>query len=409
MTNENPWPAGGSDLNPAAAERDPFRSLGLGFTEESPTIEPSIATALDEISVEPDAPVDAPWVTESSIMATTPTVQAPLPGTDLIALPPAASTELVATSRRARRDAERTVVSARRPRRDETAPRRFASRAVRRASAPATSLEVRPPAGPLVPVRATAVSAQRMPLSRRIAKKTFPPVVMLAVAALLVGTSVPANALFDPEAPPASLALSSLSAMKAEPAEIVELEGQVIEAEVADELVAAAATRDEWGVTSYAEMLTLRYGSISYAYSTSGAGAVRWPFAFAAPIVSAFGDRAAPCYGCSSYHRGLDFDAGYGAPIGAIADGVVTYVGYGGGWGYRVEIEHVVNGQKVTSLYAHMIDASSSMQVGQPIVTGQLVGAVGSTGLSTGPHLHLEIHIDDIPVDPYAWLVANAS
>lgn len=268
---------------------------------------------------------------------------------------------------------------------------------------------MRPPVALLVAVRPGAPASSRVPLSRRIAKKTFPPVVMLAVASLLVGTSVPANALFDPEAPPASLALSSLSAMPADTAEVVDLKGQVIEAEAAGELAATAAARDEWGVTSYAEMLTLRYGTISYAYSTSGAGAVRWPFAFNAPIVSAFGDRAAPCWGCSSYHRGLDFDAGYGAPIGAIADGVVSYVGYGGGWGYRVEIEHVVNGQKVTSLYAHMIDASSAMQVGQPIVAGQLVGAVGSTGLSTGPHLHLEIHIDDIPVDPFAWLMANAS
>lgn len=386
MTTENPWLTGGSDPESTDAERDPFRSLGLGFTEESPTIEPV-----------------APLPSESSVMTTSAFAPAAAPGSDLVALPPAASTELVATSRRARRDAERATPAPRRTRRDETAPRRTAPRGARRASAPATTA--------VVAATAPARPASRMPLSRRIAQKTFPPVVMLAVASLLVGTSVPANALFDPEAPPASLALSSMptATTTAAGAEAEALEDQVLEAQVAEELAATAATRDEWGVTSYAEMLRLRYGSNNYSYTTTGSGAIRWPFPFAAPIVSAFGDRVAPCRGCSSYHRGIDFDAGYGAPIGAIADGVVSYVGYGGGWGYRVEIEHVINGQKVTSLYAHMIDNSSVLQVGSPVVAGDLVGAIGSTGLSTGPHLHLEIHIDDVPIDPFAWLVANAS
>ena len=231
---------------------------------------------------------------------------------------------------------------------------------------------------------------------------------MVAIAALLVGTSVPANALFDPEAPPASLALSSLPAERLQASESLKLDDQVLQAKAGVELAATAASRAEWGVTSYAEMLRLRYGSTNYAYATSGSGAIRWPFPFAARIASAFGDRAAPCRGCSSYHRGLDFDAGYGAPVGAIADGVVTTVGYAGTFGYAVEIEHIINGQKVTSLYAHMIDNSSALVVGAPVVAGEIIGALGNTGLSTGPHLHLEIHLDGVPVDPFAWLMANA-
>jgi len=253
---------------------------------------------------------------------------------------------------------------------------------------------------------ALAPHASRVPLARRITKKAFPPVVMLVAASLLVGTSVPANALFDPQLKPLSAALSS---MPAEKTMVVELKDQVIEAEAANDLSAATAARDEWGVTSYAEMVRLRYGSNNYSYSTSGSGAIRWPFAFAAPITSAFGDRAAPCRGCSSYHRGLDFDAGYGAPIGALADGIVTAVGRSAAYGYRVEIEHVINGQKVMTLYAHMIDDSSALTVGAPVVAGEVVGALGSTGLSTGPHLHLEVRLDGVPVDPFAWLMANAS
>lgn len=397
MTTENPWLTGGSDSEPTDTERDPFRSLGLEFTEESP----AIIVPPTENSTNLDAV--APLTSEISVMATTVFAPGPQPGLDLVALPPAASTELVATSRRARRDAERGTPGPGRASRDQSSPRRTGPRGVRRASAPATTA--------MAAAAAPARPASRVPIGRRIAQKAFPPVVMLAVASLIVGTSVPANALFDPEAPPASLALSSLPAATTTAAgvEAVALEDQVLEAEVADELAATAASRDEWGVTSYAEMLRLKYGSRNYSYTTSGTGAVRWPFPYAATILSAFGDRVAPCRGCSSYHRGIDMDGGAGNPIGAIADGVVTYVGYGGGWGYRVEIEHVVNGQKVTSLYAHMVEESSVLQVGDTVAVGDVVGAVGNSGLSTGPHLHLEIRIDDVPIDPFAWLTANAS
>jgi murein DD-endopeptidase MepM/ murein hydrolase activator NlpD len=228
---------------------------------------------------------------------------------------------------------------------------------------------------------------------------------MLAVAALLVGTSVPANALFDPELPPAAVALSSVPV---DALEVVELKDQVIETEAADVLTATAAVRDDWSVTSYAEMLRIRYGSNNYSYSSSGVGAIRWPFAFTAPITSGFGSRVAPCRGCPTNHRGLDFAPGYGTAIGSVADGVVSAVGWSNAYGYRVEIEHVINGQRITSLYAHMIDSSSMVQVGSAIVAGDVVGAVGSTGLSTGPHLHLEIRIDGVHIDPFPWLTANA-
>lgn len=394
MTTEIPWPTGGSDQEPIAAEIDPFQSLGFGFTEESPTIEPPTVSVLE-----------------------------PVVGTTLVPVLAPTSTELVPTSRRALREAERTGPTtgpaAGRQRRDDAGARRsmFGSAGRRGATAdvPANTPAIAPsPAVATSLAAATAPtvsrsSSSRVPISRRIAQKTFPPVVMVAVAALLVGTSVPANALFDPDAPPASLALSSMPADTTATADAPKLEDQVIEADAAGELAATAASRDEWGVTSYAEMLRLRYGSTNYAYSTSGTGAIRWPFAFAAPIVSAFGDRIAPCRGCSSYHRGIDFDAGYGAPVGAIADGVVLAVGRSSAYGYRVEIEHLINGQRFTSLYAHMIDNSSVFQVGSPVVAGEIIGAVGSTGLSTGPHLHLEIRIDDIPVDPFAWLMANAT
>ncbi len=73
-------------------------------------------------------------------------------------------------------------------------------------------------------------------------------------------------------------------------------------------------------------------------------------------------------------------------------------------------IDHVINGQKVTSVYAHMQEGSSSLQVGDVVTAGEFVGLVGATGAATGPHLHLEIRLDGVvQVDPFAWLKANAS
>ena len=139
-------------------------------------------------------------------------------------------------------------------------------------------------------------------------------------------------------------------------------------------------------------------------------GTVQWPFPTGAPITSGFGGRqVAGCGFCSTYHEGLDFTPGAGVPIQSVADGVVSAVQVGGAYGNHVEIEHLVNGQMVTSTYSHMQYGSIEVAEGQAVTVGQIIGAVGSTGASTGPHLHLEIHLDGTPVDPFAWLQANAN
>jgi murein DD-endopeptidase MepM/ murein hydrolase activator NlpD len=233
---------------------------------------------------------------------------------------------------------------------------------------------------------------------------------MFATAALLVGTSVPAAALFDPEAPPASTSMATLAASdSAADPELAQDQVVDVDVEEGTELTATVASRDEWSVTSYAELLRLKYGNRDFSYSTTGSGAVRWPFPVAVPISSGFGERAAPCRFCSSYHQGLDFNPGAGTPIFAIADGVVIRAEHSGGFGNHAIIEHVINGQRVTSTYAHMTRDSSPLVVGQEIRVGDFVGTVGSTGTSTGAHLHFEIRIDDIAIDPFVWLQTNAS
>ena len=80
-----------------------------------------------------------------------------------------------------------------------------------------------------------------------------------------------------------------------------------------------------------------------------------------------------------------------------------------GGYGTHVVVDHLVNGQKVQSTYAHMIAGSPTVTVGQTVTVAQTLGLVGSTGASTGAHLHLGISIQGTFVDPFAWLKANAN
>lgn len=134
---------------------------------------------------------------------------------------------------------------------------------------------------------------------------------------------------------------------------------------------------------------------------------VVYPLGPGAEQTDGFGFRSAPCAGCSTDHQGVDWTPGEGTPVASIADGVVTAVGYDGTFGMRVEIEHVVDGAVVRTLSAHLQDGSVPVSVGQTVAVGQVIGAVGNTGQSTGAHLHFEVHLGGVPVDPVAWLAAN--
>jgi murein DD-endopeptidase MepM/ murein hydrolase activator NlpD len=173
---------------------------------------------------------------------------------------------------------------------------------------------------------------------------------------------------------------------------------------------AAAVGRDAYTVSSLADQIRVRFGSRSFSYTNDPTGSIQWPFTIAVPISSGFGGRSAPCGGCSSYHEGIDFVPGAGAPIQAIADGVVSSVVVSNaGLGNHVVVDHVINGQKVQSVYGHMKYGSIKVAEGQQIKVTDIIGLVGNTGESTGPHLHFEIHLGGVPVDPFAWLKANAN
>jgi murein DD-endopeptidase MepM/ murein hydrolase activator NlpD len=116
-------------------------------------------------------------------------------------------------------------------------------------------------------------------------------------------------------------------------------------------------------------------------------------------VTSGFGPRAHPIYGGSRMHAGVDITASSGTPIKAAGDGVVRMAGSNGGYGNWTLIDH---GDGLATGYAHQ--SRIGVSVGQRVSTGEVIGYVGSTGASTGPHLHWEVRVNGNPVNPMGWV-----
>jgi murein DD-endopeptidase MepM/ murein hydrolase activator NlpD len=119
-------------------------------------------------------------------------------------------------------------------------------------------------------------------------------------------------------------------------------------------------------------------------------------------ISSGFGYRSDPFTGEGAMHSGLDFKGPMGAPIYAAAKGIVSFAGVKAGYGNCIEIDH---GNGLMTRYAHM--SAFRARVGDSVGPGSEVGAIGSSGRSTGPHLHFEVRINDHPVNPRPFLEAG--
>lgn len=135
-----------------------------------------------------------------------------------------------------------------------------------------------------------------------------------------------------------------------------------------------------------------------------------YPVGANAPVGSPFGPRDQACNACSTNHTGVDWNPGRGTPIVAIADGVVSKIGPAGSTlGVWVAIDHVINGQEITSIYGHMEAGSMPYALGDRVRVGDVVGTVGSTGVTTAPHLHFELRIGGRAINPLPWLAANGA
>jgi murein DD-endopeptidase MepM/ murein hydrolase activator NlpD len=164
------------------------------------------------------------------------------------------------------------------------------------------------------------------------------------------------------------VALESLSARERADAEEIDAL-QAVSAELAARIRAAQATS------------TVRRGS----------GALIWPVN--APITSPYGMR------WGRMHEGIDLGAAYGTPIAAAAAGTVIYAGWMEGYGNLTVLDH---GGGLSTAYGHQ--SNIAVALGQQVTQGQIIGNVGSTGHSTGPHLHFEVRVNGAPVDPLGYL-----
>jgi murein DD-endopeptidase MepM/ murein hydrolase activator NlpD len=239
--------------------------------------------------------------------------------------------------------------------------------------------------------------AQKSPTARkRRGARIFTLVAMLFIAGIALATSIPAAALLTPE----QVAMQNEQARMKYAAFVGD--GQSIGGGGGAQ---AAAGRDGVNLGSSSSMpLVGAYSDKRLKVTVPVSNnPIKWPFPSAVHVTDTFGWRY--LFGYSNFHTGLDFDLPYGTDIRAVADGIVTLVEDPGPMcGASITIEHNVGGNKFTSVYCHMITHSTSLKAGDTVSVGDKVGQIGLTGITTGAHLHLEIRLSDIPVDPYAFL-----
>jgi murein DD-endopeptidase MepM/ murein hydrolase activator NlpD len=116
-------------------------------------------------------------------------------------------------------------------------------------------------------------------------------------------------------------------------------------------------------------------------------------------ITSYYGKRRHPMNGAEEFHTGIDVAASSGSPVRATADGIVSFSGWSGGNGYLVVLEH---GHGFSTFYAH--NKKNIVKIGQKVKRGDMIGLVGTTGSSTGPHVHYEIWENDRHMNPIKYI-----
>jgi murein DD-endopeptidase MepM/ murein hydrolase activator NlpD len=187
-------------------------------------------------------------------------------------------------------------------------------------------------------------------------------------------------------------AIEAIRARKAD----FEAQYEAVQAEIEAQIAAAAARMSRGNPTPGAVPNT---GSSSANGGGRGSGNGRFIWPVNGAVASGFGPRTHPIYGGSRMHTGLDISASQGTPIKAAGDGVVVMAGGNGGYGNWTMVDH---GGGLATGYAHQ--SRIGVRVGQHVSTGEVIGYVGSTGASTGPHLHWEVRVNGNPVNPMAWV-----
>ncbi|MFF3504544.1 M23 family metallopeptidase [Streptomyces sp. NPDC003247] len=152
-----------------------------------------------------------------------------------------------------------------------------------------------------------------------------------------------------------------------------------------------------------------RYEAFDQETSTGGGTAdaiLAAPLGTALTVTSPYGSREHPLTGVTKLHTGIDFAAAQGAAVLAARDGQVVFAAMTKAYGNRVVVDHgSIDGKRLETTYSHL--SALDVSVGQSVQTGTLLGRAGSTGLSTGPHLHFEVIYDGYYTDPQPWLASD--
>ena len=199
--------------------------------------------------------------------------------------------------------------------------------------------------------------------------------------------------------------VSSLYGLKSDPRMVTGASEQIHDTEVnysIDQLY-ALRTSALTGATMTGLSLGLTRNATTADWVRANSAPNLWPVE--GPVTGSFGERIDPFNGEGAFHSGIDISAAVGQPIIAPADGVVIFADYLGGYGRAVMIVH---GHGISTRYGHL--ASFAVSPGEQVHRGDVIGYVGLSGRSTGPHLHYEVRINNTPVNPYKYLrltVAN--
>lgn len=193
--------------------------------------------------------------------------------------------------------------------------------------------------------------------------------------------------------------VSALYGLKAQPTLVTASAQQIQDADVSSSLDQLHALRAS--ALSGAAMVGITMG-LTHNVTTAD-----WVRASSAPnlwpvegqITGSFGERIDPFNGEGAFHSGVDISSNYGHPVIAPADGTVTFADFMGGYGKALMLDH---GHGISTRYGHL--SGYAVTVGQHVHRGDIIGYVGLSGRSTGPHLHYEVRINDTPVNPYKYL-----
>jgi murein DD-endopeptidase MepM/ murein hydrolase activator NlpD len=193
--------------------------------------------------------------------------------------------------------------------------------------------------------------------------------------------------------------VSALYGLKAEPTLVTATSDQIQDADVSSSLDQLHALRTSalTGATMVGLTMGLTRNATTADWAKANSAPNLWPIE--GQVTASFGERIDPFNGEGAFHSGVDIGSSYGASIVAPADGVVTFSDIMGGYGKAIMIDH---GNGISTRYGHL--SGFAVTSGQRVHRGDVIGFVGTSGRSTGPHLHYEVRINDTPVNPYKYL-----